>query len=83
MVIKSLINKNINGIFNVSLGKKVYISEIVKWLNKGYYNKLYFKKINKDSFTLSNTKLLKRISIKINKNQLKNFCKKLKIWLRN
>ena len=79
LVIKSLINKNINGIFNVSLGKKVYISEIVKWLNKDYYNKLYFKKINKDSFTLSNTKLLKRISIKINKNQLKNFCKKLKI----
>ena len=53
--------------------------ELTKWLNKSYYKKLYFKKQNIDSFTLSNKKLLKRISIKINKKQLKNFCKKLKI----
>ena len=79
LIIKSFITKNINGIFNVSLGEKVYISEITKWLNKNYYNKLYFKKENTDSFTLSNKKLLKRISIKINKKQLRNFCKKLKI----
>ena len=79
LIIKSLISKNINGIFNASLGEKVYISEITKWLNKSYYKKIYFKKQNIDSFTLSNKKLLKRISIKINKNQLKNFCKKLKI----
>jgi len=79
LIIKSLISKNINGIFNASLGEKVYISEITKWLNKSYYKKLYFKKQNIDSFTLSNKKLLKRISIKINKKQLKNFCKKLKI----
>ena len=79
LIIKILIRKNINGIFNASLGEKIYISEITKWLSKSYYKKLYFKKQNIDSFTLSNKKLLKRISIKINKMQLKNFCKKLKI----
>ena len=79
LIIKNLISKNINGIFNASLGEKVYISEITKWLNESYYNKLHFKKKNTDSFTLSNKKLLKRISIKINKKQLKNFCKKLEI----
>ena len=79
LIIKSLISKNINGIFNASLGEKVYISEITKWLNKSYYKKLYFKKQNIDSFTLSKKKFLKRISKKINKKQLKNFFKKLKI----
>ena len=74
-----MINKNIHGTFNVSLGRKVYVSEITKWLNKNYFNNIYFKKKNTDSFTLSNKKLLKRIPIKINKKQLKNFCKKLKI----
>ena len=79
LIIKNLINKNIHGTFNVSLGRKVYISEITKWLNKNYYNNISFKKKNTDSFTLSNKKLLKRIPIKITKKQLKNFCKKLKI----
>ena len=79
LIIKNLINKNIHGTFNVSLGRKVYVSEITKWLNKNYFNNIYFKKKNTDSFTLSNKKLLKRIPIKINKKQLKNFCKKLKI----
>ena len=79
LIIKNLINKNIHGTFNVSLGRKVYVSEITKWLNKNYFNNIYFKKKNTDSFTLSNKKLLKRIPIKISKKQLKNFCKKLKI----
>jgi len=79
IIIKSLIKKDISGIFNASLSKKVYISEITKWLSPNYYDNISFVNKKSDSFTLSNKKLLKRISIKINKKQLKKFCEKLKI----
>jgi len=78
-VIKKLINKNVIGTFNVSLSEKVYISEITKWLSYNVFKKLTFRNAQSDSFTLSNKKLLRRINIKISKNQLKDFCKKLKI----
>ena len=78
-VIEKLIKKNVTGIFNVSLSEKVYISEITKWLNYNVFKKLTFRNRHLDSFTLSNKKLLRRINIKISKNQLKDFCKKLKI----
>ena len=78
-VIEKLIKKNVTGTFNVSLSKKVYISEITKWLNYNVFKKLTFTNRRSDSFTLSNKKLLRRINIKISKNQLKDFCKKLKI----
>ena len=77
-----LIKKDSYGIYNVSLGKKVYIKEIINWLN--FYNKkpnifIAFKKNtwNDDSFTLNNKKLLKKISIKITKAQLRKDCLKL------
>ena len=77
-----LIKKDSYGIYNVSLGKKVYIKEIINWLN--FYNKkpnifIAFKKNtwNDDSFTLNNKKLLKKISIKITKAQLRKYCLKL------
>ena len=79
LVIKKLIKNDVKGIFNVSLSEKVYISEITNWLNRKFYSKIIFIKSNKDSFTLSNKKLLERISIKINKKQLKDFCQKLNI----
>ena len=78
-VIKILIKKNVTGIFNVSLSKKVYISEITKWLNYSVFKKLTFRTTRSDSFTLSNKKLLRHINIKMSKKQLENFCKKLKI----
>ncbi len=78
-VIKNLIKKNITGIFNVSLSYKVYISEITKWLDKKNYKNLKFIASKNDSFTLSNKKLLKKIPMKINKNQLKYFCQNLDI----
>lgn len=77
-----LLKKDSHGIFNVSLGRKVYIKEIINWLNT--YNKksnifisLKKNKINNDSFTLNNKKLLKRINIKITKDELRSYCLKL------
>jgi len=76
-IIKKLIQKNINGIYNVSLGKKVYLSEIIHWLDKDFFSRVKFNNEKLDSFTLSNKKLTKTINISINKNQLKKFCNKL------
>ena len=64
------------GTYNVSLGEKVYISEILLWLSKS--NNKIFKPINKfindDSFYLNNKKLLNKINIKIKKSDLKKYC---------
>ena len=76
-VIKQIIKYQIIGIYNVSIGKKIYISEIVEWLDKNLLENIEFTDIEKDSFTLSNKKLLKKIKINLSKNQLKLFCKKL------
>ena len=77
MIIEKLIKKNISGIYNVSLGKKVYISEIVYWLDKKFYNRLEFKNLERNSFTLSNKKLSKKLGLDITKNQLRKFCENL------
>ena len=65
------------GIFNVSLSEKIYISEIISWIDKNFLTNVRLIKSNKDSFTLSNKKLLKKIKLKISKNQLKKFCQRL------
>ena len=79
LVIRKLIKNNIHGIFNVSLSKKIYISEVTRWLSANFYKKITFIKSSEDSFTLSNNKLTNKIDINISKNQLKNFCKNLNI----
>jgi len=79
VVIRNLIKKEVTGIFNVSISKKIYISEITKWLSLDFFKKIYFVKSNNDSFTLSNKKLLKKININFSKKQLKIFCRKLNI----
>ncbi len=76
-VVKQIIEHKIKGIYNVSIGEKVYISEIVEWLDKKFLKNIKFKDSQKDSFTLANKKLLKKIKINLSKNQLKLFCKKL------
>lgn len=81
-VIKKIIDKNINGTFNVSLGKKIFISELIGWLDKNFLKKIIFSKTQTDSFTLANKKLLKRIKISLTKNQVKIFCKKIKFVYR-
>ena len=75
--------KKLLGIFNLSLGKKVFISEIIKWLNiKNPKKKLFIKDENKkikhnESFTLNNSRLSKKINYRPTKKDLKNYCLKL------
>ena len=76
-IIYKIIKLNINGTYNVSIAEKIYVSEIVKWLDKNFIKKIKFLEASKDSFTLCNKKLLKKIKININKNQLKLFCRNL------
>jgi dTDP-4-dehydrorhamnose reductase len=76
MVLK-LIKKNAHGIYNISIGKKIYLKDIIKWLN--FYNPKKFtlktiKNNNVECFTLSNKKLLNFISIKNNQIDLKREC---------
>ena len=79
LTVKKIITKKITGIYNVSSGKKVYVSEITKWLNLKYFKKITFKTSTNDSFTLSNKKLFKKINISISKKRIEIFCKNLKI----
>ena len=76
-IVKKIIQLEVTGIYNVSLGKKVYVSEVVQWLDKSLHRKIKFTKPSKDSFTLSNKKLSRKIKMNISKNQLKLFCKNL------
>ena len=76
------IKKDIFGVYNISIGKKIYINKIIKWLN--YYNKNKCKIVklkknlrNKDNFTLNNKKLMKIISFKYSINDLEKYCKKI------
>lgn len=80
-ILEKLIHLNSTGIFNVSLGKKVYLNKLIEWLN--YYNKNSFKKVdlpkkfNKDKFYLSNKKLFKEINLKFSLTDLERECKKI------
>ena len=73
-----ILKVNPTGLFNISLGKKIYISEIIKSLNKKKlikFQKIRIKK--KDSFYLNNHKLKKIINIKLNKKDLLDYCSKI------
>ena len=80
-IVYELIKKDSFGIFNISLGKKIYINQLIAWLN--FYNTKKIKVINpknsfnNDSFTLNNNKLMKKIKIKNNVLELKNECLKI------
>ena len=77
-IVYELIKKDSFGIFNISLGKKIYINQLINWLN--FYNIKKIKVINlknnfnNDSFTLNNNKLMRQIKIKNNILELKNEC---------
>lgn len=78
-IIRKLLNANAHGIFNVSMGKKIFLKDLVKWLN--YYNKNSKINIiqipnnfNKDYFYLNNSKLKNKIKINISILELKKFC---------
>lgn len=76
-IIRELIKKNISGIYNVSLSKKIYLSELLRWFDKKFYKKIFFLNQSKNSFYLSNKKLLKKIKTKPLKSDLKKFCKNI------
>jgi nucleoside-diphosphate-sugar epimerase len=81
-IVEKLITFNAYGIYNVSLGKKIFLKEIVSWLNL-YNNKKNIKYVNlnkkyqSDSFTLNNDKLMNTIKIKNTTQDLKKYCVKL------
>ena len=69
--------RNILGIFNVSMGKKIYLIDLINSLIKYHPKKISLinnKKIKSDNFVLNNKKLLRKIRISVNKNKLFNFC---------
>ena len=76
-IIKEIIQYKIAGVYNVSLGKKIYVSQLLSWLDNSFFKKAKFVSSKSDSFTLSNKKLLKKIKFKIKKRDLEIFCKKL------
>ena len=83
-IISMIILKDLRGTFNVSIGQKVYLNDLVKWLN--HFNKRKSKVINYDkvpdrNFYLSNKKLMSKIKITNDLKSLKedslNLSKKL------
>ena len=76
-IINKIIKLKVRGVYNVSLGEKIYISELVKWLDQNFCKRIRFTEPTKYSFTLSNKKLFKKIKMNITKNQVKLFCKNL------
>tara|TARA_B100000795_G_scaffold199230_1_gene153056 strand:- start:191 stop:1015 length:825 start_codon:yes stop_codon:yes gene_type:complete len=77
-IVFELINIGAFGAFNVSLGKKIYLNQLIFWLN--FYNLKKVKIINpkksfnNDNFTLNNKKLMNKIRIKNDIVDLKNEC---------
>ena len=75
----NIIKKNLKGTYNVGSGKKIYVKEILKWLDYKNLNKNKFSmKKNtypNDSFTLDNKKLMNSIKLKISKSEIKKFCR--------
>lgn len=76
-----ILKKNLKGIFNISLGRKIFINDITNWLIRHSNsslksNKLSYKKknFNSDSFTLNNSKIKKALNIAIKKKELKKYC---------
>tara|TARA_B110000114_G_scaffold183666_1_gene225521 strand:+ start:496 stop:1317 length:822 start_codon:yes stop_codon:yes gene_type:complete len=80
-ILDQIIINKLSGTYNVSIGKKIYLNNLIEWLN--FYNKnvIFYKKIdkklNKDSFTLNNTKLMRDTKLKNRIIDLKNYSKKL------
>ena len=66
-ILLMMIQKDLRGTYNVSIGKKVYLNQIINWLNK--YNKKPLKVIKhkftkNQNFYLNNKKLMSKIKIK-------------------
>ena len=76
-IIIMMIKKDLKGTYNVSIGQKVYLNQIITWLNK--YNKRKLKIVKyssskNESFYLNNKKLMSKIKIKNDLFELKKDC---------
>ena len=82
-IIYLVIKNEVIGTYNTSIGKKIYLDEINQWILHYFKPKKKLKIYNldnendKESFFLNNSKLLKKINLKISKQKLKNECLKL------
>ena len=78
-IFKNIIKKNLSGVYNVSIGQKVYLNDLIKWLNISNKKKLKKVKIKKkiDSFYLNNRKLMSKIKISNSLTDLKQYCYQL------
>ncbi len=82
-IINLIIKKKVFGIYNISIGKKIYLRELNNWLLHEVKRKKKFKIIKlknneeKGSFYLNNSKLKKKIDLKIDIAQLKKECIKI------
>ena len=76
---RNIIIKYLRGIFNVSNDKKIYLNDMVFWLNKFNKKKILLKKnkIKNDCFFLNNKKLMSKIKIENSKRELKEYCLKI------
>lgn len=71
-----LINKRAQGVFNISLGRKIYLKDLIYWLDKNFYKNFTFKSKNKKlSFYLNNEKLMRKIKFKPTLFRLKKYIK--------
>ena len=78
-ILRKLLKTKAYGVFNISIGKKIFLRDLITWLN--FYNdkknlKIYKTPVNfkKDCFYLNNSKLKKKINIDISIMELKKYC---------
>ena len=78
-IVKKIIQRNLKGIFNVSIGKKVLINDVLNWLN--FYNlkkvRLKNNKSKVECFYLNNNKLMSKIRVNNSVLELKKYCLKI------
>jgi len=80
-IVEKLVISNTYGVYNISLGKKIFLRKIVNWLNFHNKNSVRLVSLNKDyqsdNFTLNNDKLMNKIKVKNTIQDLKQYCIKL------
>ena len=76
-ILREMITKRLTGTYNISIGQKVYLNDLIKWLNRYNTNKFKIKtnlNLKNESFYLNNEKIMSKIKIKNSLNELKKFC---------
>ena len=84
IVSKMIEKKDIcKGIYNISINKKIFLTELIECLLKHSRTKSKISLINghSENFTLNNKKLLKLINYTISKKELMHYCLKLGKYL--